>query len=111
MISVDQKAQENVAVPQVYANLSQVAASVSDISITLGMAGTVPLGAEETNPAITVAVIRLSPPAAKMLLLNLEQIVKVYEMRFSEIHVPKEFEDALRHGNASLGITNKDGAS
>jgi hypothetical protein len=46
-----------------------------------------------------------------MLMLNLQQMVRLYEDRFSKIYVPKEFEDALRDGEIALGLGKKVGTS
>jgi hypothetical protein len=107
---VDTKLPEQPPLPQIYANLSQVTASVSDISITLGLSGTALMGASENGPMTSLAVLRLSPSAAKMLLLNLEQMLTVYEARFSKIYVPKEFEAALSQSAVALGIAQKNGS-
>jgi uncharacterized protein DUF3467 len=94
-------------IPQIYANLSQCSASPSDISITLALSGTAPFGGGDNSPPTHVAVVRLGPSAAKMLLLNLQQMVSLYEARFAKIYVPKEFEDAIRETAAALGITSE----
>ena len=83
-------------VPEIYANLSQVGATPSDITITLGLFGTAPLGLDQNAPGKAVAVIRLAPPAAKMLALNLKQILDAYEAKFSKIWIPTEFEEYIR---------------
>ncbi len=94
--------------PEIYANLSQVSASPSDISITLGLSGTAPLGDVANDPPKTVALLRLSPPTAKMLMLNLQQMLRVYEQRFAEIYVPKEYAEVMRLGDSQLGLTSDD---
>jgi hypothetical protein len=96
--------QGGASVPDVYANLSQVSASVSDISIVLGVAGSAPIGVNDPGPPRTVAVVRLSPPAAKMLFMSLGQMLNVYEDRFTKIQVPPEFELALQQAAIQLGL-------
>jgi Protein of unknown function (DUF3467) len=96
---------EQLIFPQFYANLSQCSASPSDISITFGLSGTAPLGGVENGAPTPVALLRLSPPSAKMLMLNLQQMIQLYETRFAAIYVPKEFEEALRHGSDQLGLS------
>jgi len=91
--------------PQFYANLSQCAASPSDIAITFGLSGVAPIGRNENDPPTDVATVRLSPPSAKMLLGNLQQMIRVYEERFAKIYVPKEYEDAIRVLDIQLGLS------
>ena len=43
-----------------------------------------------------------------MLLLGLQQMIRLYEVRFAPIYVPKEFEDAIMQGNTALGIQTND---
>jgi hypothetical protein len=69
------------------------------------------MGANENGPPVPLAVVRLSPSAAKMLLLNLNQMLTLYETRFSKIYVPKEFEEALRESSIQLGIAHGGGVS
>jgi hypothetical protein len=110
-MSTDSKEQQN---PQFYANLSQCTASVADIAITFGLSGTAPLGADVNGPMTDVVTVRLSAPAAKMLLLNLQQMVRLYEVRFAKIYIPKEYEDALHQGDILMGLSsdpNKEGPS
>jgi len=97
---------EQQVFPEIYANLSQCSASASDISITLGLSGTAPLGAVQNNPPKPVALVRLSPPSARMLLLGLQQMLRVYEKRFGAISIPKEFQEALLQGDIQLGLAS-----
>src|SRR5271165_5941860 len=97
---------ERALFPEIYANLSQCSASPADIAITLGLSGTAPLGSPENDPAKQVALIRLSPTAAKILMLNLRQMVDTYEARFAPIFLPPEFQEALEASSLILGLSS-----
>jgi hypothetical protein len=91
--------------PQIYANVSRCSACTSDIAIVFSLSQiAAPATAENALPT-DLAIVRLSPPAAKMLLLNLRQMVAAYEKDTgTTIYVPKEFEEGLRRGDVLLSI-------
>jgi hypothetical protein len=93
---------EPLQVPQFFASVVQISASLAEISMALGVNGVPEIGGSALRPAEAVAVVRLSPQAAKLLSISLEQILRVYEERFAKIDLGPDAERLMLEAAAAV---------
>lgn len=99
--------QDNQGVPEIYADVAQIA--VSNVGIFLGFRAINPVRllsqeainpeTQQTVPAELKAVVRLTPTDAKILAIMLKRALKGYEQDSGEIPLPPEFAPTVNLGD------------